>query len=318
MRILLALWAVTLGTTISHADLHLQGWTAKIEPDTLTVRAVLDSEQKEILIAKGPAHAVRELVQTSESVSWKIPELGLTAKFTVHGNHLHARFDAVRDSKIAWPQTGDDPKLYSLILPEGEGLYVPLGDEAWRHRLAGHCDAASGGLSMPFWSYQLGPRTLTFHVLSDIRSELCFSDQQGRIGATLRHEFQSRDEEAPYEIEIWFGADSPIAPALEYRESLKREGKFVPLAEKIQQNPPVAKLLGAIHMYVWGDGRTPAFIDDLVQLGVKEAWIGYDQDENSRRTLAGRDYIEAAKKAGYLVGPYDGFANAQSPLLPSG
>ena len=308
-----ALCAASPGATTPAVDLRLRGWTAKIEPETLTVHAICDGEPQEILIAKGPAHAVTDLVQTSESVSWKIPELGLAVNFSVQETHLRVRFDAPGDSKIEWPRTGDDSQLSALILPEGEGLYIALKDEAWRRRLNDHCDAASGGLLMPFWSYQIGNRTLTYHILSDVRSELCMEDRQGRIGANLRHEFQARDGDVPYEIEIWFGGGSPISPALEYRDGLMRAGKLVPLTDKIRKNPEVAKLLGAVHMYVWGDGRKPEFVNDLVKLGVKEAWIGYDQDENSRQTLAGKDYVEAAKQAGYLVGPYDGFVNAQDP-----
>lgn len=308
---LVALGAARLGATTP--ELRLQGWTAKFEPASLTIRAVLDGEPREILVAHGQAHPVADVVQTPESVGWKIPELGLAVLFTVQGSHLRARFESARDSKFEWPRTGDDSQLSALILPEGEGLYLPLNDEAWRRRLNDHCDAATGGLLMPFWSYQIGNRTLTYHVLSDVRSELCMEDRQGRIGANLRHEFQARDGDVPYEIEIWFGGGSPIAPALEYREGLVRDGKLVRLNEKIRKNPEVAKLLGAVHMYVWGDGRKPEFVNDLVKLGVKEAWIGYDQDEYSRQTLAGKDYVEAAKKAGYLVGPYDGFVNAQDP-----
>lgn len=308
-----ALCAAGLSATTPAVELRLQGWKAKIEPETLTVRGILDGQLNEILIAKGPAHAVTGLTQTTESVSWKVPELGLTARFSVEGNHLRARFEAGRDSIIEWPQTGDDPQLSALILPEGEGLYLPLADQGWRRRIAGQCDAVTGGLLLPFWSYQLPTRTLTFHVFSDIRSELCMEDRQGRIVANLKHEFLVRDGNMPHEIDIWFGDSSPISPALEYREQLVRDGEFVSLAEKIRQNPELGKLPGAIHMYVWGDGRKPEFVNDLIKLGVKEAWIGYDQDEYSRQTLAGKEYVEAAKKAGYLVGPYDGFVNAQDP-----
>jgi hypothetical protein len=64
-------------------------------------------------------------------------------------------------------------------------------------------------------------------------------------------------------------------------------------------------------MYVWGDGRTPEFVSDLQKVGVRRAWIGYDQDERRHKFLVGAHYIQAAKTAGYLVTPYDVYSNAQ-------
>lgn len=313
MNFLLALCLLSLGTANHKIEIRLRDWTAKIEPGTLTVRARVDGGSKNILIARGAAHPVSDLARTPGSAAWRIPDLGLTVRFTADGNRLHVRLESSRNTEIAWPRTGDDAQMSAMILPDGEGLYLPLADAAWRRRLAGQCDAVSGGLSMPFWSYQVGRRTFTYHVLSDIRSSLCFEDTQGRLTATLKHNFRVRDGAVPYELEIWPGGSSPIAPALEYREGLLRASRLVTLDEKTHKNPQVAKLLGAIHMYVWGDGRSPAFVDDLVKLGVKRAWIGYDQDEHIQHTHAGKDFVAAAEKAGYLVGPYDTFTNAQDP-----
>jgi hypothetical protein len=201
-----------------------------------------------------------------------------------------------------------------MILPEGEGLYLPLGDAAWRGRLAGRCFSASGQLSMPFWSYQIGRRTFTYQMISDIRTELCTDDQNGRIAASAKHSFLNRDGRPAYELEMWPGGASPIAPAIEYRDGLVRGGQFVPLTEKISANPEVAKLLGAVHMYVWGDGRTPEFVDDLRRAGIRRAWIGYDQNEGAGKNFVDKRYITAAKEAGYLVGPYDTYSNAQDPV----
>jgi hypothetical protein len=294
-------------------DLRLNGWTARIDPGTLTIHALLDGNPRPVLVATGAAHPVKDIVRTGQSVRWSLPDVGINVALEARANRLHARFDAARDVKLAWPGTGDDPRMSALILPDGEGLYLPLADAAWRRRLAGQCFAAQSGLSMPFWSYAIGGRTFTYLALSDIRTELCMGDTQGHLSAQATHTFLARDGNAPYELEIWPGAASPIAPALEYRAGLMAAGQFVTLAEKIHRNPEVAKLAGAIHMYVSGDGRTPEFIDDLRALGVHKAFIGYDQDEQTPGARAGASYVAAAKAAGYLIGPYDSFSNAQDP-----
>lgn len=295
-------------------ELRLSGWTAIIEPETLTVRARIDGRPEEILAAAGTRSVVESVTRAGQSASWKAPELGVTAEFTVRENRLHARFESSREQTFEWPRTGEDPRLSALILPDGEGLYVPAGDAAWHARLAGRCFSAQGQLSMPFWSYQIGRRTFTYQVISDIRTELCTEDKDGRIVASARHSFLNRDRLPAYELEMWPGGASPVAPAIEYREGLVRDGRFVPLADKIRANPEVAKLLGAVHMYVWGDGRTVEFVGDLRRAGIQRAWIGYDQDERTHTALVDKRYIAAAKEAGYLVGPYDTFSNAQDPV----
>ncbi len=295
-------------------ELRLNGWSATIEPETLTVRARIDGQPDEIVVAEGGREVIESVTRVRQSASWKMPGPGVTAEFSVRGNRLHVRFESAREQTFEWPQTGEERSMSALILPDGEGLYVPLGDAAWRGRLAGQCFSASGQLSMPFWSYQAGRGTFTYQIISDIRTELCTEDKRGRIVAAARHRFLDRDQRPAYELEMWPGGASPVAPAIEYREGLVRDGQFVPLTEKIRANPEVARLLGAVHMYVWGDGRTLEFLDDLRHAGIKRAWIGYDQEERTHKILVGRRYITAAKEAGYLAGPYDSFANAQDSV----
>jgi len=307
---------MTLGTRAAcqTMELRLASWTAVIEPETLTVRARIDGQKHELLAAAGARNAVEPVSRTPRAATWKIPSAHLTTEFTVRGNRLHVRFTSASEQSLDWPRTGDDGPMAALILPEGEGLFIPRRDPAWRERLRDHCFSASGQLSMPFWSYQIEGRTFTYQVLSDIRTDLCLEERDGRLVAFGRHSFLDRDQRPVYELEMWTGGASPIAPAIEYREELVRTGKFVTLADKIRINPEVAKLLGAVHMYVWGTGRTPEFIDDLQHSGIHRAWIGYDQDERTHTALVGAAYVAAARRAGYLVGPYDTFSNAQDPV----
>ncbi len=304
--------AIAILTLLSVQPVHvkLDGWSASIDPDSLTIRATLDGDPREILIASGDNHPAADITATA----WSIPELGVHVSVTPHANRLHVRIESQREFTMEWPRTGDDPRMSALILPDGEGLFVPLADQAWLHRLTAHpCFPAQSRLSMPFWSYALENRTITFLALSDIRTEVCIEDRQGHIAATTKHAFLTRDNGAPYEVEIWPGGASPISPALEYRDGLIAAGQYVSLVEKIRRNPEAGKLLGAIHMYVSGDGRTLPFLDDLRAAGVHRAWIGFDQDKRTHRFLVDRAYTAAAKAAGYLIGPYDTYQNAQNP-----
>lgn len=288
--------ALILATGISGClaaqQIALEGWTAIVDPANLAIRMKVGGD--EILVA-GAAR--------------KLNELGLTAQLTAKGHRLHVRIESSKEQTFEWPVTGLDNQFKALILPEGEGLFLPMENAVWRQRAAGHCYSAHGGLSLPIWAFHAGSRTVTYHTPTDIRTELCVDDKNNRLQATARHQFLDRDGRPAYEVEIWPGGTSPVDPAREYRAGLR----IPTLRDKIKANPEIEKLMGALHMYVWGDGRTKEFVADLQAAGVKRAWIGYDQNPSTNKHLAGKAFLDAAKAAGYLAGPYDTYNNAQNP-----
>ena len=294
-------------------ELRLKTWTAAIDPATLQLQATLDGDHRRVILSAGQQpQAFRKLTHDGSSAGWDLPQLDAAVRLFVVEDHLLVRFETSREQKLVWPRTGEDPAFSALIFPDGAGLYIPLTDRAWRERLLRDpCRSASGGLSMPFWSYAAGRRTFTFLAVSDIRTEVCLATRKGGLSVNASHSFLKRDGAPPYEIEIWPGGESPIAPAIEYREWLIRKGRYVPLSEKIRANPSVSRLLGAEHMYLYGDGRTLEFLRALQRLGISKAWLGYDQDPREPGPLVTREFVEAAEAQGYLVGPYDSFANAQ-------
>lgn len=273
-------------------EIRLDGWTALVDPATLSIRMRIGSE--EILLASG---------------STRLSDLGLTARLTPKGRRLHIRIESGKEQSFDWPRTGVDSQLKALILPEGEGLFLPMGDATWRRRVAGRCYSAHGNLSLPIWAFQAGSRTITYHSPTDIRTELCLEDRNKRLEAVARHQFLDRDHRPAYEVEIWPGGASPIDPAREYRAGVQ----IPTLRDKMKANPGLEKLMGAIHMYVWGDGRSKEFLTDLQKAGVKRAWIGYDQNPTTEKHLVDKVFLDNAKAAGYLAGPYDTYNNAQDP-----
>jgi hypothetical protein len=292
-------------------DIQLDGWTARVDPATMAITTRLDDI--DYVIARESSHRLIEITEREGEVTARIADPDIKVRFARKGARLSVRFETAKDARLNWPVTGAGERLTALILPQGEGLYLPLDDLAWIRRFEGKCLRLSGNLSMPFWGFTTNGRTLTYQVSPEPRSELCLNSAASRMTAMLSREFRVRDGNVPLEIDIGFGDASPLAPALEYRARLIEAGAFKTLAAKIERNPEIARLQGALHFYVWGDGRTPAFIKDLTALGVRAAWVGYDQDEFNGGMLAGPDYVKAARSAGFLVGPYDSWANAMDP-----
>ena len=86
-------------------ELRLDGWSAIMEPETLTVRARVAGSPDEILAAGGGRSAIESLMRAGQSVTWKMRESAVAVEFTVRGNRLHARFEASHEQTFEWLRT---------------------------------------------------------------------------------------------------------------------------------------------------------------------------------------------------------------------
>ncbi|MFG2651474.1 glycoside hydrolase [Streptomyces sp. NPDC048436] len=129
------------------------------------------------------------------------------------------------------------------------------------------------------------------------------------MSATAKHEFSRREKTRDYTVAFSLTSDSPVAPAADYHRWLREHGQLRTLKEKIARNPEIEKLLGAQHAYLWGGARDAKAINKLREQGNTRLWLGYDADGDPMSAKA----VAAAKRHGYLVGPYDTFANGQDP-----
>ncbi|MFJ6750468.1 glycoside hydrolase [Streptomyces sp. NPDC091266] len=140
-------------------------------------------------------------------------------------------------------------------------------------------------------------------------TSLHFVSTGGRLRTTATHAFDAGEGTRDYSVSFALTDGNPVAPAADYRSYLSEHGQLGSLREKIKKNPANGKLLGAFHAYLWGDARTAAGVGKLKQLGIDRMWLGYDSGPGPMGATA----VKAAKRAGYLVGPYDSFANGQNP-----
>ncbi len=256
--------------------MKLETWEARVVLEKLTIFARTGGGEKEMqIVAAGKSYSVQNLKTTDAVLNWTIPELEMKVEIVAEEDRLHVRFETRRELKFNWPLSGRDPAMTAIIYPDGEGLYVPLEDPFWLGRFEqGYCRDTHGGLSLPFWSYHTGERTVSYLAVSDLQTELCFSNDGDRLSTYSVHAFRERDGLPNYEILIWLGGGSPISPAREYQRWLIERGRYVTMDEKIGANPEASKLLGAAHGYLYGDGRTLEFLEELRGLGIDRFWLG--------------------------------------------
>lgn len=286
---------------------------ARIDPATLRIEHEgpqgLDSWSAASPTALGTPTAP---VVTPSSASWGYDGSDLTVVASEQQGRLSMVLTTASEEVVAWPVTAG-PDVRSIEFPNGGGLSVPVADAFWSSEEAGLTETTwdfAGGLTMPFWGATLADRGVSYVVVDDIGTSLAFDDHDGRLGAFAEHTFSSGRATGTYEVLLAPTDGDPVAAARDYRSWLRSSGSFVSLDDKIAAAPETEKLVGALHAYTWGDGRDPEIVARLRALGIEHAWLGYDADGDPMSAAA----VAAAGEAGYLVGPYDTWDNAQDPL----
>ncbi len=222
-----------------------------------------------------------------------------------------------KEQVLIFPRSGEMVDSQAIIYPSSEGLFIPQQDEFWKKQLVDSKLQVNENMTMPFWGIYYTTGSVTYILHDDLDSELHFKlSEEKKIYVQLEHTFNKANniEILPFEISIILGEKSPIAPAVEYKKYLLSKGSLETLQQKSLTNKNVEKLYGAFHIYLWGSGKTLQAIDRLQALGLKNLWLGYDQDPRTDNNLVTPEFIEKAVSLGYLIGPYDSFHTMENPL----
>ncbi len=299
------------------ADVIMQNkfWRVRVDPVRFGLWSKISGATEELNLTTpaDESEKIEILKKQRNKLSWRVPQRNLEIEVVLVGKELSVRFTSRIEQTVKLTTSGVDSQSVAAIFPESEGLYIPLRDEFWLKHISGSCHETYGG-TMPFWGIQFERATIAYLLPDDLRSKLCFDNSEGKLSLKATHDFLQRDGLAPYELKIVLTENSPIAPALEYRKLLRKTGRFVSFDEKVKRVPEARKLLGAMHGYLWGTGRTPEAMEQLAELSVEQACLSYDQDpRNKKAILVTADTIAKAKSLGYLIGPYDSFDNVQNP-----
>ncbi|WP_372405568.1 glycoside hydrolase [Streptomyces luteireticuli] len=296
-------------------DIPLPGGTVTVDPATLKTEARTRDGRTVLLSAPAPQAPGKPAgpIRTKRGATWSYPGKGLKAEARADHGRLLVTFTATGgDTSLQWPVTATDPAVEALQFPRGEGLSVPVADPFWNSAdggLVGEEQDISSQFSLPVWGHTLrsGHGGVSYITPTDIGSSLTFASRGGRLRATARHEFSRRQDTRVYTVALSLTDGSPVAPAVDYRNWLSEHGQLGSLSEKIRKNPATGRLLGAFHAYAWGGARRASYVKRLKDLGVSRLWLGYDSDDTPMKKAD----ADAAKAAGYLVGPYDSFADGQ-------
>ncbi len=232
-------------------------WTVTVQPDTMSV--MVQPTGRVVLRLASPQSglgAVHGLTHKGSHLQWQLPTESISISMDLVGNDLRINIRSTKDGKFTWPVIPYTKPAKALIWPRWEGCFIPLDDAKWTDYLVSYGEWNTlEGITMPFWGLDCGDYSLTCIVTNPCNNGIVFSKPNGRLQSGFTHEFTSNNPVKEYGFVIRLASNpSPVEPARQFRKWLVENGKFVSMQQKLKSVPKAERLLGAPHVYLWGDG----------------------------------------------------------------
>jgi len=226
-------------------------WRVEIEPATLAIR-VTPNGQPGVEASSGvAARAVSQLEQRDQQASWHWDDGAFRVSASLEQRDLKLTLRAREPGKLTILQQPASALGKGLMWPLAEGHYVPADNAVWKAFLLEQGDFnTTQDLSLPLWGLNHGRFTLNWLLTNPYNNRLRW---QAGMALSVAHEFTALDPDAPMTLLLHLGEADPLAGAKRYRQWLVEQGRFEPLADKLRNTPEAEKLLGASHVYLWGN-----------------------------------------------------------------
>ncbi|GGY15317.1 glycoside hydrolase [Paludibacterium paludis] len=233
-------------------------WQVEIDPATLAIVATPTGRAPVPVSSGNTARQVGKLETGGNRASWQWENGAIRLAARLEGTDLLLTVHAERDGEIALINQPGKAMGRGLMLPLAEGSYFPAGDPLGQRFLPAHAKAGmntSQDLGLPMWGLDHGSFTLSWLILNPFGNTLSFTGSVDGLAMTLTHRTTPLDRQEPALLMLHLGKGNDLlAGARRYRRWLKDEHRFVALADKIRARPAIAKLVGASHAYLWGNG----------------------------------------------------------------
>jgi hypothetical protein len=237
--------------TLSNAD-----WNLELDPATLAI-SVQPRGQKILQISSGTSpQRVSRLHTNATQADWQW-ENGIKLNASIQGRDLWLRLSADREQEVVLVQQRAAASGTALLLPLGEGRYIPRGERVIQDYLLQHQSEmnTSEDLSLPLWGMFYGNYSLSWILTNPFNNTLRLQPDGEGMSLNLRHRFTRLDLTQPMTWRLHLGAsDDLLDGAHAYRQWLFETGRFTRLSDKLQTTPSASRLIGASHIYLWGTG----------------------------------------------------------------
>lgn len=239
---------------------------------------------------------VTALQSTTTQASWQWPNSAINVSARLDGSDLRLSFSSNRAQTMTWFTL--PPQATTLLLPIGEGSRIPLDNPVWQHYLVKEMTPldTNWDLKLPLWSQQQQGKVYSWLLLTPFSNQVSFTSEKDALTMRGSHQFNRFNQQQSFDVLLHVG-DTLLSGAHRYREYLQQNGQFSTLHDKIRTAPEGEKLIGATHIYLWGDKLlAPADVKNwsgmlswLVSPAGEALWKKMDADsQKTVRKLAGK------------------------------
>ncbi len=254
LRPILLVCCLILSPLSAAAVLENALWRIELDPATLALR-VTPAGQTTVQASSGvAAHAVSAVQNRADEVTWEWDSGAYRLSARLEQRDLALSISARQAGTLALLRQPATAMGQGLIWPLAEGHYVPTGNAVWKAFLLEYGAVnTTQDLSLPLWGMDHGRFTLNWLLTNPYNNRLQWQADRNGLALAVAHEFTALDATTPMTLRLHLGEGGPLAGAQRYRQWLVEQGRYEPLAQKLRQTPEAQKLLGAGHVYLWGN-----------------------------------------------------------------
>lgn len=245
-----------------------------IDPHTLAAHAILNNGTRLNISSGSTAQQIRDIKQNDANLQWQRNDINIEA--FVDKDTFVIRFKKNNSGEVIWPQVPTGAK--ALILPLSEGSYIPTNDVQWRTALQEQYQNinTTQDLSLPAIGFDYGQYVLSVIYANPFNNTLYFDTSGQGVELTSKHSFTRFNQNDAFEVRISIDENDLLAPAKRFRVWSQQQGKFISLKNKLAAVTDGQRLIGASHIYIWGERiLTPRDVKDwkLLQHLTPTAWL---------------------------------------------
>ncbi|MBC3209758.1 hypothetical protein HU755_23400 [Pseudomonas sp. SWRI111] len=256
LRHLLLLAGLSLSPS-SLAEVLLENalWRVAVDPATLAVRVEPTGRPAVQASTGGLRHTVSQLNRRDNRLDWQWDGGVWALSVELDQREVSFSITARTPSELEFLHQPASAMGQALIWPLAEGHYVPRGDPVWRRFLInqGALDTTQD-LSLPLWGMAHAGFSLHWLMTEPYHNQLRFTADGDALALSARHRFTSLEPSRPLTFRLFLGTAEPLAGARRYKQWLIDSGQYETLQDKFAKTPQARKLLGASHVYLWGNG----------------------------------------------------------------
>lgn len=253
-------WGLLLGvllfssSTLAANVLENPLWRVELDPATLAIRVTPAQHLPVQASTGGVRHKVGELKQSAHRLDWQWDDAAWTLSAVLDQRDLSLSITARDPGELKFLEQPGHAMGKGLIWPLAEGRYVPAGDARWQKFLLDQGEVnTTQDLSLPLWGVDHGGFTLNWLMTNPYNNRLTFSAENNALVLATHHQFTSLEPDAPLTFKLSLGDADLLAGAKRYRQWLVDNGQYETLSDKLLKTPEANKLLGATHVYLWGN-----------------------------------------------------------------